>query len=111
MKGSPFQKLILDWSCRSYHESGHVGAHRVFRVFSHCRLLSRVHERRVGDRFVVADSRELDSQKVDALFRGTCTFTGWSFIGNNLSKIIPIKVFVKQHHNNKASLIGNNVLF
>ena len=43
---------------------------------------------------------------------GTFTFTGWSFIGNHLSKCIQIvKVCSKQIHTNKAQIIGESQLF
>ena len=35
------------------------------------------------------------------------TFTGWSFIGKNLIKIIAIKELLKQIRTNKAPIIGN----
>ena len=35
-------------------------------------------------------------------FIGTVNFTGWSFIGKSLSKLMSIKVYVKQAHTIKA---------
>ena len=51
------------------------------------------------------------AQWPSASFIGIVSFTGWSLVGNNLSKIIPIKVLFKQIHTKKVQMIGNNRFF
>ena len=57
----------------------------------------------------VYDYRFDDNETV--MFIGTFTFTGWSFIGKNSSKLIPIKVLLTQINTNKAPIIGDSILF
>ena len=74
-------------------------------IYIYIHMIYDTYNTYIADILLLAVRRTACHLAISLARLGTFTFTGWSFIGKRLSKLIPTKICLKRIHTNQSSII------